>query len=118
MVASHNRESTMLTIEEMERNNVSPRSSVVLFGQLFGMQDQLSYTLGLNGYSIYKYLPYGMINEVIPYLLRRAQENSSVLGGVGVERMLMWDEVHSRVTGKAATANTPDVSITGVAKST
>ncbi|KAI8081914.1 FAD-linked oxidoreductase-like protein [Gilbertella persicaria] len=109
MVASHNRDSIMLTIEEMEKNSVMPRSGVVLFGQLFGMQDQISYTLGRHGYAIYKYLPYGMIDEVIPYLLRRAQENSSVLGGVAVERQLMWQEVKDRLTGKAVS---PDVSIT------
>ncbi|CAO3629822.1 unnamed protein product [Mucor hiemalis] len=101
MVASHNRDSVITTIEEMERNKITAKAGVVHFGQLFGMQDQLSYTLGLNGYSIYKYLPYGMIDEVIPYLLRRAQENSSVLGGVAVERQLMWDELKGRMTGKA-----------------
>ncbi|OBZ86269.1 Proline dehydrogenase 1, mitochondrial [Choanephora cucurbitarum] len=111
MVASHNRDSVMLTIEEMEKSNVLPRSGVVQFGQLFGMQDQISYTLGRHGYAIYKYLPYGMINEVIPYLLRRAQENSSVLGGVAVERQLMWQEVKDRLTGRE-TAVSPDVSIT------
>ncbi|KAG2195926.1 hypothetical protein INT47_002699 [Mucor saturninus] len=108
MVASHNRDSVITTIEEMERNNINARAGIVHFGQLFGMQDQLSYTLGRNGYSIYKYLPYGMIDEVIPYLLRRAQENSSVLGGVAVERQLMWDELKGRLTG----TGTSDVSIT------
>ncbi|KAI8141851.1 FAD-linked oxidoreductase-like protein [Fennellomyces sp. T-0311] len=100
MIASHNRESVILTIEEMERHNVLPRSGVVHFGQLYGMQDQLSYTLGKNGYSIYKYLPYGKIDEVMPYLLRRAQENSTVLGGVSKECALIWQEVKARMSGK------------------
>lgn len=108
MVASHNRDSVITTIEEMEHHGIKARSGIVHFGQLFGMQDQLSYTLGRNGYSIYKYLPYGMIDEVIPYLLRRAQENSSVLGGVAVERQLMWGELKGRLTG----TGTSDVSIT------
>ncbi|CEG80273.1 hypothetical protein RMATCC62417_14633 [Rhizopus microsporus] len=110
MVASHNRDSVILTIEEMEKNHISPHSGVVLFGQLFSMQDQISYTLARHGYAAYKYLPYGMIDEVIPYLLRRAQENSSILGGPGVahERQLMWDELKSRITGKATK---PDVSV-------
>ncbi|KAI7904569.1 FAD-linked oxidoreductase-like protein [Cokeromyces recurvatus] len=108
MVASHNRDSVILTIEEMEKNNVSIQSGVVMFGQLFGMQDQLSYTLGHHGYAIYKYLPYGKIHEVIPYLLRRAQENSSVLGGVGIERQLMWNEMKDRLTGKK-TSVSPEV---------
>ncbi|KAI8384287.1 FAD-linked oxidoreductase-like protein [Radiomyces spectabilis] len=99
MVASHNRDSVLLTVEEMERHNVLPRAGVVHFGQLFGMQDQISYTLGKNGYSIYKYLPYGKIDEVIPYLLRRAQENSAVLGAVTKERALMVQEVKDRLSG-------------------
>ncbi|KAI9262983.1 FAD-linked oxidoreductase-like protein [Helicostylum pulchrum] len=111
MVASHNRDSVIRTIEEMDRNNVMARAGVVHFGQLFGMQDQLSYTLGRNGYSIYKYLPYGMIDEVIPYLLRRAQENSSVLGGAAVERQLMWEEFKGRLTGKANVSITEPTSV-------
>ncbi|KAI8070074.1 FAD-linked oxidoreductase-like protein [Gongronella butleri] len=107
MVASHNRESVQLTVEEMERQGVSPRSGVVYFGQLYGMQDQISYTLGKHGYSIYKYLPYGMIDEVIPYLLRRAQENSSVLGSVNKERELMWIELRNRLMAKMRLASTP-----------
>ncbi|KAG1054398.1 hypothetical protein G6F43_003583 [Rhizopus delemar] len=110
MVASHNRDSVILTVDEMEKNQISPYSGVVLFGQLFSMQDQISYTLARHGYAIYKYLPYGMIDEVIPYLLRRAQENSAVLGGAGVahERQLIWDELKGRITGNASA----DVSIT------
>lgn len=97
MVASHNRDSVVQTVEEMDRQGVSPSSGVVHFGQLFGMQDQISYSLGKNGYSIYKYLPYGMIDEVIPYLLRRAQENQSVMGGVSKEREMMWKELKDRI---------------------
>ncbi|KAI9479603.1 FAD-linked oxidoreductase-like protein [Zychaea mexicana] len=99
MIASHNRESVKLTVKEMERHNVLPRSGVVHFGQLYGMQDQLSYTLGKNGYSTYKYLPYGKIDEVMPYLLRRAQENSTMLGGVNKELTLIWQELKDRWSG-------------------
>ncbi|KAI9032542.1 FAD-linked oxidoreductase-like protein [Phycomyces nitens] len=99
MVASHNRDSIILTIQEMEKSNVSRHAGVVHFGQLFGMQDPISYTLGRHGYSIYKYLPYGAIHEVIPYLLRRAQENSAVLGGVTKERALMAAELKDRLVG-------------------
>ena len=104
MVASHNRESIILTIEEMERQGVLPRSGVVHFGQLYGMQDQISYALGKNGYSIYKYLPYGLIQDVLPYLIRRAQENSTVLGGVTKERELIYSEIKERFTGNKPTA--------------
>ncbi|KAI7881311.1 FAD-linked oxidoreductase [Lichtheimia hyalospora FSU 10163] len=101
MVATHNRDSIVLTVQEMERHQVLPRSGVVHFGQLYGMQDQISYTLGKNEYSIYKYLPYGKIDEVMPYLLRRAQENSSLLGGVSKECSLMWQEIKDRASGKS-----------------
>ncbi|KAG2219855.1 hypothetical protein INT45_000742 [Circinella minor] len=104
MVASHNRESIILTIEEMERQGVLPRSGVVHFGQLYGMQDQISYALGKNGYSIYKYLPYGLIQDVLPYLIRRAQENSTVLGGVTKERELIYSEIKERLSGNKPTA--------------
>ncbi|ORY93622.1 FAD-linked oxidoreductase-like protein [Syncephalastrum racemosum] len=99
MVASHNRNSIIQTVREMEKHKISPRAGVVHFGQLFGMQDQISYTLGKYNYSIYKYLPYGKIEEVMPYLLRRAQENSSIMGGVGKEITLMWSEVKERLFG-------------------
>ncbi|KAI9319059.1 FAD-linked oxidoreductase-like protein [Dichotomocladium elegans] len=101
MVATHNRESIVLTVKEMDRHNVTPQEGVVHFGQLYGMQDQISYTLGKNGYSIYKYLPYGKIDEVMPYLLRRAQENSTVASGAQKELSLMWNELKARWTGSS-----------------
>ncbi|KAI8373228.1 FAD-linked oxidoreductase-like protein [Radiomyces spectabilis] len=113
MVASHNRESVIMTVEEMERRNILPTAGVVHFGQLYGMQDQLSYTLGKNHYSIYKYLPYGTVEEVIPYLLRRAQENSSVLGSVGKERSLMWEEVKDRLAGSLRSPAKGSISASG-----
>ncbi|GJJ73730.1 proline dehydrogenase [Entomortierella parvispora] len=95
-VASHNKDSVMRTCERMQDLGLSPQSGLVMFGQLMGMCDQISYTLGQHGYGIYKYVPYGPIHHVIPYLIRRAQENASVLGGVTVERNLLWAELKSR----------------------
>ncbi|KAG0244349.1 hypothetical protein BGW41_008113 [Actinomortierella wolfii] len=95
-VASHNKDSVIRTCERMQELSLSPQAELVMFGQLMGMCDQISYTLGQHGYGIYKYVPYGPIHHVIPYLIRRAQENNSVLGGVGVERRLLWEEVKSR----------------------
>ncbi|KAI9469714.1 MAG: FAD-linked oxidoreductase-like protein [Benjaminiella poitrasii] len=97
VVATHNRESTILTVEEMAHHHVLPKSGVVHFGQLYGMQDQISYTLAQNGYSVYKYLPYGTIDEVIPYLLRRAQENGAVLENINKECALIWEEIKERL---------------------
>ncbi|KAF7724171.1 hypothetical protein EC973_001243 [Apophysomyces ossiformis] len=129
VVASHNRESILLTVEEMGRHNISPPSGAVRFGQLFGMQDQIAYTLSKHGYSIYKYLPYGKIDEVIPYLLRRAQENSAILGGnggIGRERNLIWQELKGRWTGTrpspqpstSTPANTADTDKTATTSTT
>ena len=61
------------------------------------MADHLTFTLGSNGYTAYKYLPYGPINEVMPYLIRRAQENSDVMSGVTKERKMMWAELMKRI---------------------
>jgi len=70
VVASHNKDSVVKAIRQMQELGTSPGSGVVLFGQLLGMCDQMSYTLGRHGYGIYKYVPYGPIQQVIPYLLR------------------------------------------------
>ncbi|KAF9026505.1 hypothetical protein BGZ52_006608 [Haplosporangium bisporale] len=99
VVASHNKGSVVKVIRQMQELGISPESGVVLFGQLLGMCDQMSYTLGRHGYGIYKYVPYGPIQQVIPYLLRRAQENSALLGGAGAERALLWEELKIRLLG-------------------
>ncbi|KAG0288525.1 hypothetical protein BGZ96_007730 [Linnemannia gamsii] len=95
-VASHNKDSVIRTCERMQELELAPQDGLVMFGQLMGMCDQISYTLGQHGYGIFKYVPYGPIHHVIPYLIRRAQENASVLGGVTVERSLLWEELRSR----------------------
>ncbi|KAJ1949290.1 proline dehydrogenase, partial [Dispira parvispora] len=99
-VASHNHESVKYACELMEKHNIPVDSDHVMFGQLMGMQDAVTYSLGNHGYQVYKYIPYGPVNEVMPYLIRRAQENSSVLGGVQTERRNLWTELLTRMTGK------------------
>ena len=96
VVASHNQNSIENTIKEMKRCGISKRGQNVYFGQLLGMADHLTFTLGNGGYSSYKYLPYGPINEVMPYLIRRAQENSDIMSGVTKERAMLWDELMRR----------------------
>ncbi|KAF9949408.1 hypothetical protein BGZ70_001798 [Mortierella alpina] len=96
VVASHNMDSTIQTCERMQALGLEPQSGLVMFGQLKGMCDHMSYTLGKHGYGVYKYVPYGPIHHVIPYLIRRAQENTSVLGGVALERALIWEELKLR----------------------
>ncbi len=66
---------------------------------MLGMADHLTYGLAANGYTAFKYTPFGPVNEVIPYLLRRAQENSDLMGGVGVEIRMIRREILRRFVG-------------------
>ncbi len=75
LVASHNQGSVEHTVRVMAERGIDRESGGVYFGQLLGMADRLTYPLAAHGYKAYKYVPYGPIKEVIPYLLRRAQEN-------------------------------------------
>jgi len=67
------------------------------FIKLLGMADHLTSVLAQGGYKAYKYVPYGPIEEVLPYLIRRAQENADMLGGVSVERGMLMSELKRRV---------------------
>eukprot|EP01025_Chloroclados_australasicus_P010567 TRINITY_DN1433_c0_g1_i4.p2 TRINITY_DN1433_c0_g1~~TRINITY_DN1433_c0_g1_i4.p2 ORF type:complete len:291 (+),score=58.82 TRINITY_DN1433_c0_g1_i4:991-1863(+) len=96
MVASHNQQSIELAISLMDKLELRPRSSGVFFGQLLGMADHLSYTLGRNGYRAYKYVTFGPVEEVIPYLVRRAQENSGMMSGAQLELKLVQNELWRR----------------------
>eukprot|EP00011_Vannellida_sp_DIVA3-517-6-12_P001001 CAMPEP_0114624364 /NCGR_PEP_ID=MMETSP0168-20121206/10729_1 /TAXON_ID=95228 ORGANISM="Vannella sp., Strain DIVA3 517/6/12" /NCGR_SAMPLE_ID=MMETSP0168 /ASSEMBLY_ACC=CAM_ASM_000044 /LENGTH=554 /DNA_ID=CAMNT_0001835637 /DNA_START=21 /DNA_END=1683 /DNA_ORIENTATION=- len=79
MLATHNRESIELAVQLMNEKGLDPGEGNVFFGQLLGMADNLTFPLGLNGYQAYKYVPYGPIEEVVPYLVRRAQENKDMM---------------------------------------
>ena len=69
----------------------------IYFAQLQGMCDHVSSALGQEGYSVYKYLPYGPVKEVMPYLLRRLEENSDIMGAVGKQRLMIWTELKRRL---------------------
>ena len=71
----------------------------VHFAQLLGMADKLTFTLAHTGFSTFKYVPYGPVSEVMPYLIRRAQENSSIMPGVAKERASIAAEIRCRLTG-------------------
>jgi proline dehydrogenase len=97
MVASHNQSSIEKVVDRMEYYGVDRVKGGVAFGQLLGMSDHLSFPLGKAGYLAFKYVPYGPEEEVMPYLVRRAQENSSMLSGAGVECSLIFKELRRRM---------------------
>jgi len=84
MIASHNRHSVKRVIDTMHKLGIPP-SGGVHFGQLLGMADHVTMPLGQFGYKAYKYVPYGPVDKVMPYLIRRTQENSTFLGSPGVQ---------------------------------
>ncbi|CAN9512938.1 unnamed protein product [Ophioblennius macclurei] len=97
MVASHNEDTIKHTLTRMKHLGLLPTENKVFFGQLLGMCDQISFPLGQAGFPVYKYVPYGPVNEVMPYLSRRAQENRGIMKGVQKERELLWKELKRRL---------------------
>ncbi|HLU87115.1 MAG TPA: proline dehydrogenase family protein, partial [Taishania sp.] len=89
---SHNEESALLLTQIIEKHGVQKNDKRVYFAQLLGMSDHISYNLSKEGYNVAKYVPYGPIKEVMPYLLRRADENTSVAGQTGRELSLIIKE--------------------------
>ncbi len=94
--ASHNRESALLQAELIAHKNLPLNHPHLNFCQLYGMSDNLSFNLAQAGYSVAKYVPYGLVRDVVPYLIRRAQENSSVTGDMSREYHLVYQEMRRR----------------------
>ncbi len=96
IVASHNEHSNALAAEMLHEKGLPHDHAHVHFSQLYGMSDHITFNLAKAGYSVSKYLPFGPIEDVVPYLLRRAQENSSVAGQTGRELSLIKKELQRR----------------------
>lgn len=97
MCATHNQASILNAIESMNAHGIDRRTSTICFAQLYGMSDQLTFNLGKNEYRAYKYVPYGEVHEVMPYLLRRARENSAIVGGAAIELEMIKAELGRRL---------------------
>ncbi|MBP3942882.1 proline dehydrogenase family protein [Sphingobacteriaceae bacterium WQ 2009] len=96
MAGTHNEASSKLVIDEMVKAGVEANNDHVYFAQLLGMSDNLSFNLGEAGFNVAKYMPYGPVKAVMPYLFRRAQENTSVAGQTGRELSLIIKEKNRR----------------------
>ena len=89
---THNEESSLKLIDLMRENNILKDDKRVYFSQLLGMSDHISFNLADEGYNVVKYMPYGPVKLVMPYLIRRAQENTSISGQTGRELNLIIKE--------------------------
>ena len=96
---THNEKSSYLLTELMQEYNVDKSDPLVYSSQLLGMSDQISFNLAAAGYNVAKFVPYGPVREVIPYLIRRLEENTSVAGQTGRELNLLVQETNRRKSG-------------------
>jgi proline dehydrogenase len=95
-LGTHNELSCQLCIELMEKLHIPQNDPHVWFAQLLGMSDNISYNLANAGYNVAKYVPYGPVETVMPYLFRRAEENKSIAGQSSREYLLVKREVERR----------------------
>lgn len=93
---THNEKSSLYLSQLMEEKNIQKNHSHIYFSQLYGMGDHISYNLANGGYNVVKYVPYGPVEEVLPYLVRRAEENTSIAGQTGRELGLIIKEKKRR----------------------
>jgi len=93
---THNEESSILIAHEMQSRGLEVSDTRVSFAQLFGMSDHISFNLAASGFQVCKYMPYGPLRDVMPYLIRRARENTSVKGQAGRELSLIRAEMKRR----------------------
>jgi proline dehydrogenase len=97
---THNEFSCYFLMEAMERHGLAPNDKRIWFAQLYGMSDNISYNLANAGYNVAKYVPYGPVEAVMPYLFRRADENTAIAGQTSREFNLVRREVDRRARKK------------------
>ncbi|HEV7351434.1 proline dehydrogenase family protein [Telluribacter sp.] len=95
-LGTHNEESSLCCARKMKKKDIAPNDLRVWFAQLLGMSDNISYNMAKAGYNVAKYVPYGPIDAVMPYLFRRAQENKSIAGQSSREYLLVKSEIKRR----------------------
>jgi len=96
VVATHNTESVQNLCQQMQVHNILKSHPRIHVAQLMGMAEHLTLALAQNGYNVCKLLPFGPVQLVMPYLIRRMQENKDITGGTQLERQLLWDEILRR----------------------
>ena len=96
VAGTHNENSTQRLVRKMHDRGLPNNHPHIFFSQLYGMSDNLSYVLAKNGYNVSKYVPYGPVADAIPYLIRRANENSSAAGQVSRELEMIAKELKRR----------------------
>jgi len=101
VAGTHNEASTLLLARLMQDRRIARNDKRIHFGQLLGMSDNISYNMAAAGYNVVKYVPYGPVREVMPYLIRRAAENTSARGQTGRELTLIVQERKRRQAAKS-----------------
>ncbi len=96
VAGTHNEKSVQMLVNKLEEKKIPHNHPHVFFSQLYGMSDNLSYVLAKNDYNVSKYVPYGPVEDTVPYLIRRAKENSSVAGQVSRELEMIDKELKRR----------------------
>lgn len=91
-LGTHNELSSYMAIEHINKTKLSTNDERIWFGQLYGMSDHISYNLAARNYNVAKYIPFGPVKDVMPYLIRRAEENTSVAGQTSRELSLLKKE--------------------------
>lgn len=96
VAGTHNEKSTQRLVSQLDERRILPNHPHVHFSQLYGMSDNLTYVLAKNGYNVSKYVPYGPVADSVPYLVRRAEENTATAGQVSRELILIERELKRR----------------------